>query len=127
MRDADDSGFSDSRMTHEHFFHLGREHVESRHDDQILGSIEQIEIAVSVDRCDVAGVEPTVVVEHTGRRRSVVPVANEDVLPANEDFPTVSGDDVAAVGVDHPDLDAWDDAPDRLSTRFDADRTGDDG
>ena len=48
------------RMGGEHLFHLGREHVEPGHDDEVFGAIDEVQVAVVVDLGAVAGEVPTV-------------------------------------------------------------------
>ena len=53
-----------------HLLDLGRVHVEARHDDEVLGPVDEEQEAVVVDHGDVAGVQPAV------RRRRAARVAS---------------------------------------------------
>ena len=121
----DDRGLGHGGMGGEHLLDLGGEHVEPRHDDQVLGPIDEVEVAVVVGGGHVAGVQPTVGVEHLGGRLGVAVVAGEHVVAANPDLADVADERVAVV-VDQTDLDARQGTTDRSESRRDTRRRGDD-
>ena len=69
--DTHDSGLQDRGVAHQHFLDLGRIHVEARHDDEVLGSIDEVQVTVVVDQSDVTRVQPSVAIEHSRRRVGV--------------------------------------------------------
>jgi hypothetical protein len=50
----------DGRVLEEHLLHLGREHVEPRHDDEVLHPVDDVQVPVVVDVRDVTGAQPAV-------------------------------------------------------------------
>ena len=69
----------------------GRDRVASRCHDHVLDAIDDPEVAVVVERADVAGVQPAGRVERVGRRLVVVEVPHEDRGPAEQHFAPVTG------------------------------------
>ena len=51
---------STAGMLEQHVLDLGGEDVEARHDDQVLGPVDEEQVAVVVDHGDVAGAQPAV-------------------------------------------------------------------
>ena len=60
MGHADHGDLGDAGMRGDHVLDLGRVDVEARHDDQVLGPVDEVEVAVVVDGGDVAGAQPAV-------------------------------------------------------------------
>ena len=98
-------------MIDDHFFHFTRVNIGAAADDHVLGTIEQKQIPVLVERADVAGMQPAVA--HclcSGFR--IVPVAHHDDIAAHHDAidvgdrqrefrPLQQAADIAKNGADH--------------------------
>src|SRR3954447_8060206 len=103
-RHARDRDLRDGGMVLERRLDLARVDVEPAADDELLRAPGDLEAAVvGVDPAEVAGPEPAVAGQRVGRRVGPVPVAVEDLRPADEDL--------AVLGVE-PDLDAGQRPPD---------------
>ena len=106
MGDADDADLDDGRVVGEDVFDLGGVDVEARHDDQVLGAVDEVQPTVVVDRRQVAGVQPAVGVEHPCRRLRLAVVALEHVGAVDPDLTRVADEHVVTVVADQPHLDA---------------------
>ncbi len=115
MGNADDTDLDDVRMGHQGLLDLGREDVESRHDHQVLGTIDEVQVAVVVRGRHVAGLQPTVLGEHRRRGLGVVEVAGEHVVATHPDLTDVAHEGVAVLGHE-PHLDAVQGPSDRART-----------
>ena len=105
MRFADHRDILDVAVTAQRVFDLAGEHVEARHDDDVLGPVDERQPTVGVGDRDVAGVQPTVD-EHGVRRGGVVPVAREDVGAAHDELAGIAFERGLAVAVEESHLDA---------------------
>jgi len=117
-RDVGDVG-----VLREHLLDLTRIDVEARHDHDVFGALHEREPAVVVGDAHVAGVQPPAG-EHALGRVRIAPVAGEDVGAAHEDLAGVAREDVLAVGVDQPHLDAGQRGSDRADARACGHRAG---
>jgi hypothetical protein len=100
MCHADDRHFGDAGMRRDRVFDFRGIHVEARHDDQVLGAIDEVQVAVVVGDGNVAGTQPAVVGLGGGGRLVVLPVAGEHVGPAHPDLAGVAVERVLAFFVD---------------------------
>ena len=76
-------------MRAQHVLDFARVHVESARDDELLGPADDAQVAVGVERSDVAGAEPRAVVvvgERGGVGLGSLPVAGEHVRSAEQDL-----------------------------------------
>ena len=100
-------------MLGEHLLDLGRVDVEARHDDEVLGPVDEVQVAVVVGHGDVAGAQPAVGGQHPRGRLGVVEVALEHVRALHPDLAGVADEHVVAVVVDEAHLDAVEHLADR--------------
>src|SRR5690606_15174711 len=98
---ADHAHLGDSRVHREHLFDLGRVHVEARHDDQVLGPVDEVQVPVGVDGRDVTGAQPAVD-EHLVGGIAVTPVPLEHVGTGDPNLTGVTRGYVVAVVADEP-------------------------
>ena len=96
-RDLGDLGVLEQRL-----FDLGRIDVEAGHDHEVLGPVDEAQLAVVVRDGDVAGAEPSVTGQRTGGGGGVVPVAREDVGAVDPDLTRVAREHVPAAGSPRP-------------------------
>ena len=118
MWHTDHGRLLDLGMPGEHVFHLGRVDVEPRHDHEVLGAVDEIEVAVVVDGRHVAGLQPTVLGEDGVGCIGVLVVAGEDVVAAHPDLAGVTDQGVTAGLAHEPDLDALEGATDRTESHL---------
>ncbi len=85
MRNADDSGLHHLGMFEKHLFDIPGINVEAAGDDHIFLAINDVEIAVFVHFCDIAGVQPPV---GEGFRGGVgaVPITLHDLGALDQEF-----------------------------------------
>ena len=100
-------------MLHQHLFDLGGVHVEPRHDDEVLHSVDEVQVAPVVDGGDITGHQPALGVDRTGGGVLVVPVAGEDVRAPDPQLAGVTDQHVVAVLVDEAQLQTGDRHTDR--------------
>ncbi len=85
-------GFRHGRMTLKRDLDLARVHVQAARDDHLLGPAADHQVPGGrVHRADVAGTEPAVRGEGSLTAGRVVPVAGEDVRPAELDLAVGAG------------------------------------
>ena len=76
---------ADLRMGQQHLFDLARVDVGAAADDQVLGAVEQRQVAVVVQPANVAGGQPAAT-DGAGRGLGVAPVASHDQFAAHTDL-----------------------------------------
>jgi len=91
---------------------LRRIDVEPRDDDEILDSIDDVQIPVLVHHCQVTGVEPARFVDGADGGLGVIPVSVEHVRPADPDLARITDEHIVAVAVDQADVHSPDGAAD---------------
>src|SRR5262245_43999871 len=99
----DDGHLRDSRMVGEHVLDLARTDVLALADDDVLLAARDAEIALAVERAQVAGAEPPVGGEGVRVARAIE-VAEAALRSACEDLALLPGRHRQAVVVDDPDL-----------------------
>ena len=124
VRHAHDRRSADGRVLQQDLLHLGGEHVETRHDDEVLDAVDHVQEALVVDHRDVPGVQPALVVEHAGGGLRVVPVAGEDVGTAHEHLTGVTHEHVLSLDIDQAHLHTRDRHSHRTQRRLDLHRGG---
>ena len=99
---ADHRRLDDRRVRHDGLLHLDRRDVLATGDDDVLGAIAQLDIAVRMHHAQVAGVEPAARERLLGAV-GVLVVALHDVVAAHHDLAhrRAVGGDVVHVVVDH--------------------------
>ena len=104
--DADDDAFGDIGVLVDRLFDLRRIDVEAARQDHVLAAVHKREIAAIIHPAHVAGQEPAIG-EGSGVLRRAVPVAGEDVGPADRDLAHLADGAFArrCVGVHDPHLD----------------------
>ena len=127
VRHAHHAHFGHARVLGQHLFHLGRVHVEPADDDEVLGPVDEVQVAIGVDRGDVARTQPPVGREHTGRECRFVPVAQEHVGALHPHFTRIAFQRVVARLVDQTHLHARQHASHRAVLHGHPGRTGDHG
>src|SRR6266567_275555 len=75
-RDADDSSLQDCRILVEDVLDLNRGDVLTPGDDHVFGAVDDVDIAVGIDRSEVARVEPAIA-DRLGGLLRLLPVAGE--------------------------------------------------
>src|SRR5262249_59346379 len=90
VRHADHGHERDGGMRHHHLFELTRVYVHATPNHHVLLAIHDCEIAVGIERSDIAGVKPPVPHDLGGRVRPVV-IALHDIRTADDDLTTLTG------------------------------------
>ena len=119
---AEHADLGDRRMALQHLFDLGREHVEARHDDQVLGTVDQVQVPVAVHHADVAGAEPPIDQHALGHLGFAV-VAVEHIVATHPDLTGVAHRHVLALVADEAHLLTDEQATDRAGSAVEAGRT----
>ncbi len=89
-------------MREEHLVHLARVHVVARDDDELLLTVDDVEVPLVVHARDVAGVQPAAAQDEGGLARlAVVPV--HEVRPAHEELAHLAGREIARAGLEVDD------------------------
>src|SRR5215207_9388113 len=128
--DAHDRDLADGGMLVEDLFDLARVDVEPAADDQLLLAVDDEEVAVLVALREIAGVQPSVLVDGPGGRFRAVPIAAHHHRPANQDLAYVALRHVVPLLIDQAHLDAVHRKADRAGLALDlrpiegGDRTG---
>ena len=105
MRYADDRRFQNLRHVVDQFLDLLRIDVEAARDDEILGTADQMHIAVGIDHCDVACPEPAAICKLGRRFFGHPPIAGEDVGATHLETANLAGCARHAFLVRHAQLD----------------------
>ena len=100
-------------MAVEEFLDLARIEVFAAADHHVLDAADDVAIAFGVDDGDVAGVHPTLGVEHVGGLFALVPIAQHDAVAAGAEFAALAARHDAPLEIDDLDLDMRMNAPDR--------------
>ncbi|MCY1406495.1 hypothetical protein D9M71_217630 [compost metagenome] len=72
MRDADHRRFGDGRVTDGSVFQINRGNPLATRLDNVLGAVGDLHVAVSVDRCDVTGIEPALAIKNLPSLAAVI-------------------------------------------------------
>ena len=91
-------------MPEQHLLDFARIDVGAAADDDVLGSILEREVAVGIERAEIAGMQPAVAQRGGGRLR-ILPIARHHHVPATENFSRLSGWQRAVVAIRHDHLD----------------------
>ena len=84
-------------MLGDHLLDLGGIDVEAADDDEVLGPVDEVQVAVVVGHGDVAGAQPAVGGQHPGGLLGIVEVALEHVGALHPDLAGVAAQHVVAV------------------------------
>src|SRR6185437_1120329 len=84
MLDADDRGLGDVRVAHRRVLDIDRADPLAAGFDHVLAAVDDLHIALLVDRRDVAGAEPALVVEGRRARRLIIEIAADDPRAAHQ-------------------------------------------
>src|SRR5262245_11653829 len=112
VRDADNGNERDSGMSHHHLFEFTWIHIHARPDHHVLLAVDDREVPVRIERPDIAGMEPPVPHDFSGRVRPVV-VALHDVRSADHDLAALPRRHRPAAVVDAAHVDTEDRLPHR--------------
>ena len=83
---ADHRGLRDAWMAQQQVLDLGRVRVEAADDEHVLDATDDAQVAVGVERAEIAGVQPSVGVDRGRGRFGVVEVAAHHGVAAHHDF-----------------------------------------
>src|SRR5690606_30458668 len=105
VRHRDDRCFQNSWMLCKGLLHFDRRDVLTAGDDEVLGSVAYLDVAVGIANGEVTSTEPAVRYRCRGCY-FVAKVASHDVVAANGDLSECGaiGGDLCAVLVNYPDL-----------------------
>ena len=92
-------------MAQQHLLDLARIDVGAARDDHVLGAVAQREVAVPVERADIAGPQPALAQRGGGGLR-VVPVAGHRAVAAAHHLAGLAGRDLPPRRIHHAHLDA---------------------
>ena len=81
---ADDGDLRDARVAQHEVLDLGRVRVEPTDDEHVLDAADDAQVAVGVERAEVAGVQPTVGVDRSRGRVRVVEIAAHHGLASHD-------------------------------------------
>jgi len=119
---ADNSCLIHVRVHCQHSFNLGRVHVEARHSDGILGTIDDVEKAVVISDRHVTGLKPSVRRKNQCTRPFIFVVAGKDAGTTDPDLADLTDEGVMAFGVDQTDLHPIESTTDRTGPNRCAER-----
>ncbi len=117
---ADDLDITNLRMAVEELLDLTGIDVLPSPDDHVLDSPDNLDVALVVHLCEVAGVHPAIGVDGLGRAVGVVPVARHHRIASRAELAGLSSaDGLAGLGIDDLDLDVGMDSADRADALVD--------
>src|SRR6266536_1587932 len=105
IRPADHRGLAHVLVLEQHFLDLARIDVGAAGDDHVLGAVLEREIALRVERADVAGVQPAAAQRCRARFR-VAPITRHHHVAAAQNLPGLAGRQLAVLRVGDLDFDA---------------------
>ena len=103
---ADHGDLRDARMAQHQVLDLGGIRVEPADDEHVLDAPDDAQVAVGVDRAEVAGVQPTVGVDRGRGRFRVVEISARHRLAAHDDLAGLARRGVGARFRDGPNFEA---------------------